>query len=122
MKMDSTHIGTRIAGTIFGVVALEIVSGKINKNYRPKDEFVYLLDRVILYCLAFSFIPCLMLIGKHLIAKHHIVSAYVLQESGSLSEVVDPESGSEYSSEEAMVMLNVALSSTKANSCESCCS
>eukprot|EP00258_Populus_trichocarpa_P020717 XP_024436736.1 probable LRR receptor-like serine/threonine-protein kinase At1g07650 isoform X2 [Populus trichocarpa] len=93
MKMDSTHIGTRIAGTIFGVVALEIVSGKINKNYRPKDEFVYLLDR-----------------------------AYVLQESGSLSEVVDPESGSEYSSEEAMVMLNVALSSTKANSCESCCS
>lgn len=30
----------------FGVVALEIVSGKSNTNYRPKDEFVYLLDWV----------------------------------------------------------------------------
>ncbi|PWA58183.1 LRR receptor-like serine/threonine-protein kinase [Artemisia annua] len=28
----------------FGVVALEIVSGKSNTNYRPKEEFVYLLD------------------------------------------------------------------------------
>lgn len=31
----------------FGVVALEIVSGKSNTNYRPKDEFVYLLDWVL---------------------------------------------------------------------------
>lgn len=31
----------------FGVVALEIVSGKSNTNYRPKEEFVYLLDWVI---------------------------------------------------------------------------
>lgn len=31
----------------FGVVALEIVSGKSNTNYRPKDEFVYLLDWVV---------------------------------------------------------------------------
>lgn len=30
----------------FGVVALEIVSGKSNTNYRPKEEFVYLLDWV----------------------------------------------------------------------------
>ncbi|XP_050256930.1 probable LRR receptor-like serine/threonine-protein kinase At1g53430 isoform X2 [Quercus robur] len=62
---EQTHISTRIAGTIgymapeyamrgyltdkadvysFGVVALEIVSGKSNTNYRPKEEFVYLLD------------------------------------------------------------------------------
>ncbi|CAL5343091.1 unnamed protein product [Camellia sinensis] len=62
---DNTHISTRVAGTIgymapeyamrgyltnkadvysFGVVALEIVSGKSNTNYRPKEEFVYLLD------------------------------------------------------------------------------
>ncbi|KAF5196547.1 Leucine-rich repeat receptor protein kinase ems1 [Thalictrum thalictroides] len=62
---ENTHISTRIAGTIgymapeyamrgyltekadvysFGVVALEIVSGKSNTNYRPKEEFVYLLD------------------------------------------------------------------------------
>lgn len=33
----------------------------------------------------------------------------MLQERGSLLELVDPELGSEYSSEEAMVMLNVAL-------------
>lgn len=30
----------------FGVVILEIVSGKSNTNYRPKEEFVYLLDWV----------------------------------------------------------------------------
>ncbi|KAB1209727.1 hypothetical protein CJ030_MR6G000175 [Morella rubra] len=104
---DNTHISTRIAGTIgymapeyamrgyltpkadvysFGVVALEIVSGKSNTNYRPKEEFVYLLDW-----------------------------AYVLQERGSLLELVDPALGSEYSSEEAMVMLNVALLCTNAS-------
>jgi len=32
----------------FGVVALEVVSGKSNTNYRPKEDFVYLLDWVIL--------------------------------------------------------------------------
>lgn len=31
----------------FGVVALEIVSGKSNTNYRPTEDFVYLLDWVI---------------------------------------------------------------------------
>ncbi|XP_073125672.1 probable LRR receptor-like serine/threonine-protein kinase At1g07650 isoform X2 [Henckelia pumila] len=103
---ENTHISTRIAGTIgymapeyamrgyltnkadvysFGVVALEIVSGKSNTNYRPVEDFVYLLDW-----------------------------AYVLQERGSLLELVDPELGSAYSPEEAMVMLNVALLCTNA--------
>ncbi|XAR50821.1 Non-specific serine/threonine protein kinase [Bertholletia excelsa] len=103
---ENTHISTRIAGTIgymapeyamrgyltekadvysFGVVALEIVSGKSNTSYQPKEEFVYLLDW-----------------------------AYVLQERGNLLELVDPELGSDYSSEEAMVMLNVALMCTNA--------
>ncbi|XP_023765406.1 probable LRR receptor-like serine/threonine-protein kinase At1g53430 [Lactuca sativa] len=97
---ENTHISTRIAGTIgymapeyamrgyltdkadvysFGVVALEIVSGKSNTNYRPKEEFVYLLDW-----------------------------AYVLQEQGSLLELVDP-SLVKYSKDEAMRMLNIAL-------------
>ncbi|RVW59332.1 putative LRR receptor-like serine/threonine-protein kinase [Vitis vinifera] len=79
---ENTHISTRIAGTIgymapeyamrgyltdkadvysFGVVALEIVSGKSNTNYRPKEEFVYLLDW-----------------------------AYVLHEQGNILELVDP--------------------------------
>ncbi|XP_016730142.1 probable LRR receptor-like serine/threonine-protein kinase At1g07650 isoform X1 [Gossypium hirsutum] len=104
---DKTHISTRIAGTIgymapeyamrgyltdkadvysFGVVALEIVSGKSNTNYRPSEDFVYLLDW-----------------------------AYVLRERGSLLELVDPDLGSEYSSEEAMVILNVALLCTNAS-------
>ncbi|KAK9937794.1 hypothetical protein M0R45_014563 [Rubus argutus] len=103
-KLDeeqNTHISTRIAGTIgymapeyamrgyltdkadvysFGVVALEIVSGKSNTNYRPKEEYVYLLDW-----------------------------AYVLQEQGNMLELVDPDLGSNYSKEEAMTMLNLAL-------------
>ncbi|KAI5605302.1 hypothetical protein BDE02_01G341400 [Populus trichocarpa] len=98
---ENTHISTRIAGTIgymapeyamrgyltdkadvysFGVVVLEIVSGKSNTNYRPKEEFVYLLDW-----------------------------AYVLQEQGNLLELVDPSLGSNYSKTEALRMLNLAL-------------
>ncbi|KAL5564110.1 hypothetical protein UlMin_027274 [Ulmus minor] len=98
---ENTHISTRIAGTIgymapeyatrgyltdkadvysFGVVALEIVSGKSNANYRPKEEFVYLLDW-----------------------------AYVLKEQGNLFELLDPSLGSKYSEKEAMTMLNLAL-------------
>ncbi|KAL5837190.1 hypothetical protein ACOSQ3_014359 [Xanthoceras sorbifolium] len=104
---DTSHISTRVAGTIgymapeyamrgyltnkadvysFGVVALEIVSGKSNTNYRPNEDFVYLLDW-----------------------------AYVLQERGSLLELVDPNLCAEYSSDEAMVMLNVALLCTNAS-------
>lgn len=41
--------------------------------------------------------------------------AYVLQERESLLELVDPALGSEYSSEETMVMLNVALLCTNAS-------
>ncbi|KAK1375422.1 putative LRR receptor-like serine/threonine-protein kinase [Heracleum sosnowskyi] len=98
---ENTHISTRIAGTIgymapeyamrgyltdkadvysFGIVALEIVSGRSNTNYMPKEEFVYLLDR-----------------------------AYVLQEQGNLLEIVDPILGTNYSKQEAMNMLNIAL-------------
>ncbi|KAJ9562796.1 hypothetical protein OSB04_007956 [Centaurea solstitialis] len=98
---ENTHISTRIAGTIgymapeyamrgyltdkadvysFGVVLLEIVSGKSNTNYRPKEDFVYLLDW-----------------------------AYVLEEQGSLLELVDPGIGPKYPKEEALMMLNLAL-------------
>ncbi|RDX64120.1 putative LRR receptor-like serine/threonine-protein kinase, partial [Mucuna pruriens] len=98
---ENTHISTRIAGTIgymapeyamrgyltdkadvysFGIVALEIVSGKSNTKYRPKEEFVYLLDW-----------------------------AYVLQEQGNLLELMDTSLGSKYSHEEAMRVLSLAL-------------
>lgn len=38
----------------FGVVALETVSGKSNTNYRPIEDFVYLLDWVIKLLKMFS--------------------------------------------------------------------
>ncbi|CAM8932657.1 unnamed protein product [Rhodiola kirilowii] len=41
--------------------------------------------------------------------------AYVLQERGSLLELVDPDLGSDYPSEEAIVMLNMALMCTDAS-------
>ncbi|XP_074290162.1 putative LRR receptor-like serine/threonine-protein kinase At1g53430 isoform X1 [Silene latifolia] len=98
---ENTHISTRIAGTIgymapeyamrgyltdkadvysYGVVVLEIVSGTSNTSYKPKEEFVYLLDW-----------------------------AYVLQEQGNLLELVDPALGRSYSEEEALRFLNLAL-------------
>ncbi|KAF8413690.1 hypothetical protein HHK36_001682 [Tetracentron sinense] len=64
----------------FGIVALEIVNGKSNTNYRPREEFVYLLDW-----------------------------AYVLQEQENLLELVDPILGEKYSKEEAIRMLNLKL-------------
>ncbi|KAK4275517.1 hypothetical protein QN277_018588 [Acacia crassicarpa] len=101
---ENTHVSTRVAGTIgymapeyalrgyltdkadiysFGVVALEIVSGRSNASFRPSE---FLLDWAI-----------------------------VLQGKGRLIELVDPELGSEYSREEAMVILNVALLCTNAS-------
>ncbi|KAJ6801689.1 putative LRR receptor-like serine/threonine-protein kinase isoform X2 [Iris pallida] len=101
---ENTHISTRIAGTIgymapeyamrgyltdkadvysFGVVTLEIVSGKSNTSFRPREDFVYLLDW-----------------------------AYVLQEQGSIIELVDERLGKNYSDKEAMQMLNLALACT----------
>ncbi|CAA6665680.1 unnamed protein product [Spirodela intermedia] len=98
---ENTHISTRIAGTMgymapeyamrgyltykadvysFGVVALEIVSGKSNAKFLPKDDYIYLLDW-----------------------------ACVLQEKGTLLELVDPALGTNFSIEEAQQMLNLAL-------------
>ncbi|KAL5725879.1 hypothetical protein ACHQM5_008968 [Ranunculus cassubicifolius] len=64
----------------FGVVALEIVSGKSNTSFRPKEEFVFLLDWAI-----------------------------VLQGQGNLLELVDPSLESDYSKEEALTMMNIAF-------------
>lgn len=44
-----------------------------------------------------------------------LFQAYVLQERGSLLELVDPSLGSNFSSEEAILMLNVALLCTNAS-------
>ncbi|AES66495.2 putative protein kinase RLK-Pelle-DLSV family [Medicago truncatula] len=98
---DKTHISTRIAGTYgymapeyamrgyltdkadvysFGIVALEIVSGRSNTMYRSKEEAFYLLDW-----------------------------AELLKERGDLMELVDSRLGSDFNKKEAMVMINVAL-------------
>lgn len=44
----------------------------------------------------------------------NVLQACVLHERGNLLELVDPELGSDYSTEEALLMLNVALLCTNA--------
>ncbi|XP_010247772.1 PREDICTED: probable leucine-rich repeat receptor-like serine/threonine-protein kinase At3g14840 [Nelumbo nucifera] len=98
---ENTHISTRIAGTYgymapeyamrgyltdkadvysFGIVALEIVSGKSNTSFRPKEERIYLLDW-----------------------------ALILKAKGCLIDLVDPRLGSEFNKDQVMAMINVAL-------------
>ncbi|KAK8622618.1 hypothetical protein V6N13_117527 [Hibiscus sabdariffa] len=98
---DNTHISTRVAGTYgymapeyamrghltdkadvysFGIVILEIVSGRSNTSYRSKEESFYLLDWV-----------------------------HVLEEEGNLLDLVDPRIRSDYKKEEVMTMINVGL-------------
>jgi serine/threonine protein kinase len=105
---DKTHISTKIAGTYgymapeyamhgyltdkadvysFGIVSLEIVSGRSNTLYRSKEEAFYLLDW-----------------------------ANMLKEKGDLMELVDRRLGSDFNKKEAMVMIDVALLCTNVTS------
>ncbi|KAK1399190.1 putative leucine-rich repeat receptor-like serine/threonine-protein kinase [Heracleum sosnowskyi] len=107
---DNTHISTRIAGTYgymapeyamkgyltdkadvysFGIVALEIVSGRSNTSNRPKQEPFCLLDL-----------------------------ANDLKNEGKLMELVDESLGLEYKEEEALLMINVGLMCTNVISTE----
>ncbi|XP_050234988.1 probable LRR receptor-like serine/threonine-protein kinase RFK1 [Mercurialis annua] len=103
-KLDSeekTHISTRVAGTIgymapeyalwgyltykadvysFGILALEIASGKHNMSHGPENNFACLLDW----------------------ACH-------LQQNKNLKELVDERLGSEFNKKEAERMIKVAL-------------
>ncbi|KAI3731703.1 hypothetical protein L1987_62892 [Smallanthus sonchifolius] len=69
----------------FGILAMEIVSGK-NNSYRHTEECFYLLDW-----------------------------AYLSRAKKNLLEMVDPDLGSEFSSEEALRILKVALFCTAAS-------
>ncbi|KAF5757330.1 putative protein kinase RLK-Pelle-DLSV family [Helianthus annuus] len=103
----NTHINTRVVGTMgymapeyamrghlttkadvysFGILALEIVSGiSCNKSFSYEtEECLYLFDWV-----------------------------WLLHEKETLLELVDPDLGSEYSSEEALTIIQVALLCTK---------
>ncbi|WJX72499.1 hypothetical protein P8452_56378 [Trifolium repens] len=105
---ENTHISTRIAGTYgymapeyamhgyltdkadvysFGIVALEIVSGRSNTMHRAKEEAFYILDW-----------------------------ANLLKERGDLMELVDRRLGSDFNKKEAMVMINVGLLCTNVTS------
>ncbi|KAK7324507.1 hypothetical protein VNO77_28110 [Canavalia gladiata] len=105
---DNTHISTRIAGTYgymapeyalhgyltdkadvysFGIVALEIVSGRKNSVHWENGEAFYLLDW-----------------------------ARLLKEKGNLLELVDPRLGSDFNEEEVMTMVKVALLCTNVTS------
>ncbi|XP_016648224.1 PREDICTED: probable leucine-rich repeat receptor-like serine/threonine-protein kinase At3g14840 [Prunus mume] len=98
---DNTHISTRIAGTYgyiapeyatrgyltdkadvysFGILVLEIVSGRNNTTYRGKEKSFYLLDW-----------------------------AQLLKGQGNLMQLVDPRLGSDFNEEEIMLTINVAL-------------
>ncbi|XP_057958080.1 probable leucine-rich repeat receptor-like serine/threonine-protein kinase At3g14840 [Malania oleifera] len=109
-KLDEgghTHMSTQIAGTYgymapeyamrghltdkadvysFGIVALEIVSGRRNTSYRANENCFHLLDWALL-----------------------------LKQKGDLMEVVDPTLGSDFNKEEVMTMINVALLCTNAS-------
>ncbi|XP_021890839.1 probable LRR receptor-like serine/threonine-protein kinase RFK1 isoform X2 [Carica papaya] len=104
---EKTHISTRIAGTIgymapeyalwgyltfkadvysYGIVALEIVSGKNNNNYMPSGNYACLLDWAI-----------------------H------LQQTGDLMQLVDERLTSEVKKEEVKTVVKVALMCTNAS-------
>ncbi|XP_019078074.1 probable LRR receptor-like serine/threonine-protein kinase RFK1 isoform X3 [Vitis vinifera] len=104
---EKSHISTRVAGTIgymapeyalwgyltykadvysFGIVALEIVSGKHNNNYIPSNGCLCLLDW-----------------------------ACLLQQSRKFLELVDEKLGSKVNEEEAERMIKVALLCTNAS-------
>ncbi|KOM42577.1 hypothetical protein LR48_Vigan05g018100 [Vigna angularis] len=103
---DNTHISTRIAGTYgymapeyamhgyltdkadvysYGVVALEIVTGKSNTIPRPKQEALHLLDW-----------------------------AHILKKKGNLMELIDRRLGTNFNEKEAMMMIKVGLLCTNA--------
>ncbi|XP_028956126.2 probable LRR receptor-like serine/threonine-protein kinase At1g53440 [Malus sylvestris] len=98
---DKTHISTRVAGTFgymapeyalrghltdkadvysFGIVVLEIISGKKNSTQQTNAEGFYILDW-----------------------------AHVLKSEGNLMNLVDPKLSSEFNNEEMLATINVAL-------------
>ncbi|XVE53069.1 hypothetical protein DITRI_Ditri02bG0174800 [Diplodiscus trichospermus] len=117
---DNTHISTRIAGTYgymapeyamhghlsdkadvysFGIVALEIVSGRSNTKQRAKEESISLNG--------------LQFTGYTDVSSRYYGKwssyAHILKEKGSLLDFVYPRIGSNCNKEEVMLMINVAL-------------
>ncbi|KAI9083481.1 hypothetical protein K1719_034423 [Acacia pycnantha] len=101
---ENTHISTRISGTrgymapeyamhgyltkkadvySFGIVTLEIISGKTNTTQKSKEECFYLRDW-----------------------------AHQLKDGNRLMDLVDPKLGEDFNREEIMVVIDVALQCT----------
>ncbi|KAK4285848.1 hypothetical protein QN277_002487 [Acacia crassicarpa] len=102
---ENTHISTRIAGTrgymapeyamrgyltkkadvySFGIVALEIISGKTNTTQKSEEECFYLRDW-----------------------------AHQLKDRNHLMDLVDPKLGEDFNKEEIMTVIDVALQCTE---------
>ncbi|XP_054815636.1 probable LRR receptor-like serine/threonine-protein kinase At1g53440 isoform X2 [Prosopis cineraria] len=102
---ENTHISTRIAGTrgymapeyamhgyltkkadvySFGIVALEIISGKTNTAQKSEEECFYLRDW-----------------------------AHQLKDGGNVMDLVDPRLGKAFNREEIMVVIDVSLQCTE---------
>lgn len=115
----------------FGVVMLETVSGICNTNYWQKKDFTFLLDWVnksyqfnelsfnnLSLCIElpdiFQCSPSKWRTFLFATYLSHLLQlqAYVLLEQDKLLELVDPALGSEFSKEEALQMLNLALACT----------
>uniref|UniRef100_A0A7N0V1L3 non-specific serine/threonine protein kinase n=1 Tax=Kalanchoe fedtschenkoi TaxID=63787 RepID=A0A7N0V1L3_KALFE len=107
---ENTHINTRIAGTFgymapeyamrgyltekadvysFGIVALEILSGKSNTCHKAKDDGTYLHDW-----------------------------ALILKEKGQLMDLIDPRLGGDFNKDEVMTMIEIILLCTVASPAE----
>ncbi|KAE9445072.1 hypothetical protein C3L33_23027, partial [Rhododendron williamsianum] len=144
---DNTHISTRIAGTCgymapeyamrgyltdkadvysFGIVALEIVSGRSITRYRTQEDCLYLLDWALvlkkkgnLKELAdprlgsdFNKIEATVMMNVALLCANTSPAALVLKQKGNLMELVDPKLGSDFNKIEVTGMINVALMCT----------
>ncbi|KAK3036923.1 hypothetical protein RJ639_030888 [Escallonia herrerae] len=93
----------------FGVLLLEIVSGKSNAVSRPTQETVFLLDTVW-YGTAFALSPTKMIVfwSKHATDPE----AYVYNKEGRLADLVDKDLSSCYDFTQAMRILNLAMMCT----------
>ncbi|KAL6205900.1 hypothetical protein ACLB2K_023152 [Fragaria x ananassa] len=137
---DNTHISTRIAGTYgymapeyamrgyltdkadvysFGIVVLELVSGRSNTTYRTKEECFYLLDWV-----SYFFLVHFIFIGSSIKKEHAYLESRELynelkslilfpgtcsKRERELTGTSDPRLGSDFNKEEMMITINVAL-------------
>ena len=102
----------------FGVVALEIVSGKNNSSRKPENECVCLLDRVCNLDMNIQFkavFSILIVVTSFELLHWFQLQAFALQQKGSLMEIVDPKLGSEFNRDEAERMIKVAILCTNAS-------